>query len=175
MGTFREFNRKHDTSFCLREQEAAPPGGMGDAPADPQSKTSEPHLDFLGRELNARTEDLEIAIQSGPIPLYQIPDYSKKWGFKILPPIEVYVKKVGEDQFRVTFPFEQLYAMNPKKFVTVENGVMVYYQGPVRNEEAVMTREELMNAWAKPLEGGGAGGPMGAMGGMGSMPPIGGM
>jgi hypothetical protein len=176
MGTFREFINKHDRRFQLREQEAAPAGGSAPPPSDPEKKTSEPHLDFLGKELNAQTEDLEAAIQSGPLTLYgKIPDYSGQWGFKILPPIQAGVKKVGDDQFEVTFPFVQMYAQNRNQFVTFRDGVMYYYQGPVRNEKVVMTREELMNAWAEPLAGGG-GGPMGGPpGGMGGAPPIGGM
>ncbi len=177
MVTFREFIHKYDWHFSLREQEAAPSGGSAPPPSDPQKKTSEPHVDFLGKELNAQPEDIETAIQSGPLTLYgDIPDYSTKWGFKILPPIHVQIKKVGDDQFEVTFPFTQLYAMNRNQFVTYRDGVMYYYRGPVRDEKIVMTREELMKAWGKPLEGGGGGAPMGAPpGGMGGGPPIGGM
>lgn len=182
MGTFRQFINNQNINFKIRE-EAAPSGGVSAAPTDPNNDSEEEYSDpftkSFGKEFGIKSEDLDAAIEAGPISFNVIPDYYDKWGFVINPPIDVYVKKAGDYQYEVTFPFSDIYKDNPYRFIDTNEwrkGNYQYYQGHVQDEVVIMSKEELMSNWHKALEGGGA--PMGGGGmpmGGGGMPPMGGM
>ena len=184
MRTFRHFMIEHRATFNLREEEAAPPGGV-DTGDQGTSTTNKHHFSSLEREFDI--DDIGPALEGDSVTLFQIPDYG--WGFRVLPPIQTMVKEIGgnndtgDAQYEVTF---MLTTLNRKKFVLPykDGETPQYYEGPIEDQTVMMTQEELSNAMAKPIEdsggmgapmGGGMGDPMG--GGMGAPmggPPMGG-
>lgn len=160
MASFRSFIRAHDFPCSLREQDAPPP-------ANPENKTNKHHFDFLQQGLGIADKDFDAALE-GSQTLYQLPDYG--WGFKVNPPVQVIIKHRSDGNYDVTFMLSQKKITNPKSFVLPykQDEQPTYYEGPVEDKTEVMSQEELSNAMAKPLEGGGA------QMGMGGMPPMGG-
>jgi len=180
MTAFRKFLRDHDVSFSLREQEAAPPSGVGSPPTDPQSDSGYENVpNSMAREFNVPEKALRAALETGTLTLQQLPqNIQEKWGFYVRPPIDVSVEEIGNELWNVSFPLRMLYASNPQIFYYQdEKGNTYQYNGPVEDQTIQLSTNSLMQAWqGKAFAGAGGGGGMPPMGGappmMGGAPPM---
>lgn len=185
--SFRQFMATQHFPCNLREDEAAPSvGAAPPSPGDPDNKTNKYHFDMLQQQLGMDDEGLTAALESDPVEVYQVPDYSSKWGFSVIGPVSAVVQKRPDGNFSITYQLSQKKLMSPKSFILPykQGQRPIRYEGPVEDKTEIISAEELQDIMTTAFQNGGAA-PAGAMGGMppgspgapptGGMPPMGGM
>lgn len=153
--SFRQFMN----NFC--EAEAAPSIGAN----PPEEKDNSHHFDFLKRQLGIGDDEFDAIISSGEITIYKMPDYSKKWGFLVNPPVNAFVEKQENGNFYVYFMLKNKKTMSPKSFFLPykEGESPIYYQGPVEDKTEIMNERDLQDCISKPYEQPTQPNPMGGM------------
>lgn len=166
MFTFKQFIEHNNFVCSLFEQDAAPPGSVPAAPQNPDNKTTNNyHLDFLQRQLDIDDDSLKAALEGNAMPVFQVPDYSRSWGFLVTKPCTATVEERPDGNFNITFQLDKLGRKSfIKPYQKGENPEA--YMGEIENKTEIITREELQNILVKPYASmaGGAGAPP-------SMPP----
>lgn len=180
---FREFINQYPFVVSIFKEEAAPAMGTDNAPpSNPDNKNNDQHFDAMKGQLGMEDDDFDAALSSGSITIWMPRDFSEKWGFVVSGVLQADVNKRPDGMYDVLFHLKDKKLMMPKAFILPykQGQRPINYNGPVEDKTEVMTPEELQDAMAKPLEGGGmaAGGgdPMGGMGmpSAGGTPPMGG-
>lgn len=122
-------------------------------PAANQEKTNAYFPDFFGREFSVKQRDFEAALEGDALTLYgdKIPDFG--WPFRVAGNIHVFIEKIDDNLYKVTFPLKQLYRDNPYLFYHrwQEGQRPMYWQGPVEDKVETMTKEQLLDAWVEPF------------------------
>lgn len=177
MTRFRHYVRLNPFRITLREDEAAPAGGTPESPDNPSNTTNKYHFDALKQQLGIEDDELQAALESDSVQLWKCPDFSSKWGFMVVGPVNASLQERPDGSFNVTFQLRQKRQMSGSRaFIRpYEQGQRpMYYEGPVDDKMEIMRKEELADLMTAPLAHGGApmGGGMGGMGGapMGGMP-----
>jgi hypothetical protein len=158
--TFRHFLKLNDFSCSLFEQDAAPSiGASPPAPVNPDNKpTNKHHFDFLKRQLGIGDDEMDSAIESTPIQVFKIPDYSDKWGYLVVGDCTAIASKRSDGNYDVTFQLFQKHIMSPNAFILPykkgENPIV--YKGDVEDETETVTEEELEDMVAAPFSAAGA-------------------
>lgn len=164
--------RRHPINISIREDEAAPSmGGAPAAPGNPDSKTNKHHFDSLERGLGMDDEGMTAALEGNSITVWQVPDYSSKWGYLVSGPVDASVEKRPDGNYSVTYQLKQKKLMEPKSFtLPYKKGERpMYYNGPVNDETVIVGEEELQDMMVVPFAKVGGAQP-GAMGGPGGAP-----
>jgi hypothetical protein len=153
--TFRQFINLNDFPCSLLEQDAAPTmGAAPQAPDNPDNKpTNKHHFDFLKRQLGIGDNEMTSAIESTPIQVFKVPDYSNKWGYLVVGDCTAIASKRSDGNYDVTFQLFQKHIMNPNAFILSykkgENPII--YKGDVEDETEIVTEEELQDMVSTPL------------------------
>lgn len=131
------------------ETEAAPSIG-----ANPPEKDNSHHFDFLKKQLGIDDESFDSVISTGEITLYKMPDYSRKWGFIVNPPVGTFVEKQDNGNYHVKFMLKNKKIISPKSFYLPykKGDNPIYYQGPIEDKIEIMSEKELQDCIAKPYE-----------------------
>lgn len=167
MGTFKQFMK------LFEDDMTAPSAGVPKSPDSPESSESKNknHFDALDNI----GIDVDAAIEGGIITVYKIPKYN--WGFSVMPPVQAEVEKLDDGNYSVRFMLADKKLLSPRAFYHTYNKGQrpAPYEGSVEDKTEVMTKDELQDVMAAPLEGMGAGmgGPPPGMGG--GPPGMGGM
>lgn len=153
------------------EDEAAP--AMGSAPStsgDPNSTTNKYHISALQSQLGIGDDEMMSTLEGEPVQVWQVPDYSSKWGFMVQGPCTGILKHRPDGSFDITYQLAQKKLMEPKAFIRPyrQGERPISFDGPVTDQTETITPEELNDIIATPFKSGGvpAGGGMGGMGGM---------
>lgn len=153
MLTFKEFIKNNNFVCSLLEQDAAPTAGAApESPANPQTTNSN-HFSFLKRQLGINSKDLDSALEGNSMPIFQVPDYSDKWGFLVGGTCTAIIKKRSDDNYDVTFQLEDKYLMEPESFIKPykKGDNPIAYQGKIENKTEIVTKDELQDMMAKPF------------------------
>jgi hypothetical protein len=168
--TFREFMVLNDFNCSLFEQDSAPVSGAApEAPENPDNKTTNQyHFSSLKRQFGMDDDSLKAALEGNSMPVFQVPDYSYKWGFLVIGPCTVVVKQRSDGNYDITFQLEDKKLMEPESFIKpYEKGERpIVYQDKITDKEEIITFKELQDMMAKPYAGMAAG--------AGAAPPMGG-
>jgi hypothetical protein len=168
--TFREFITLNDFNCSLFEQDSAPTSGAApEAPENPDNKTTNQyHFSSLKRQLGIDDQGLKAALQGNSMPVFQVPDYSYKWGFLVIGTCPAVVEQRSDGNYNITFQLEDKKLMEPESFIKpYEKGERpIVYQGKITDKKETITPKELQDMMAKPFAGMAAG--------AGAAPPMGG-
>lgn len=170
--TFSDFLHSKKCNFVF-EDEAAPSIGGESPPSNPDNVTNKHHFDSLQQQFGIGDEALQSALESDPIQVYKVPDYSEQWGFLVVGPCSAVAKKRSDGNFDLTFQLKEKKMMNPKSFIySYKQGeTPTRYQGSIEDQTVVVSNEELQDIMATPYSGmiGGQASPMSGMSPMGGM------
>ncbi len=180
IASFRHFMRDQYFPCSIREEEAAP--SIGSSPSTPgnpdNSTTNKYHFDSLKQQFGIGDDEMTAALEGDPIQIWQVPDYSSKWGYLVSGPCSAIVKQRTDGNYDITFQLAQKKLMNPQSFIMpYKKGERpLKFDGEVTDQKEIISSEELQDIMTKPLATGGMpqGGGMGADPSMGGAPPMGG-
>ncbi len=161
-------------SFRSFVEDASPASGSPSAPDNPKT-TNRYHFDAMKQQLGIDDDDFKAVLESEPIQIWQVPDYSSKWGFMVTGPVSAIIKRRSDGNYDLTFQLSEKKLLRPRDFILpYEKGERpVRFEGRIEDKTETVTARELQDMLAAPLAQGGAAMPGGPMGG-GGMPPMGG-
>ena len=152
--TFKQFMKANDFFCSFLEQDAAPVmGGSSGAPENPDNKTTNKHhFDQLQQQFGIGDEELQAALEGGTIPIFQVPDYSDKWGFLVVGPCSTTLEMRKDGNFEVTFQLVQKKLMDPKSFIfPYKKGQRpLRYEGKIEDKVEIMNPEEIQDLMTLP-------------------------
>jgi hypothetical protein len=156
--TFKQFIKANDFSCSIFEQDAAPSmSGPSGAPENPDNKTTNKyHFDTIQQQFGIGDEELQAALENGIIPVFQVPDYSDKWGFLVVGPCSATIVASKDGNYEITYQLVQKKLMNPKSFILpYKKGERpLRFNGNIEDKTEIITPEELQDlmtvAYAQP-------------------------
>lgn len=148
--TFKDFICRHNFSCSLIEQESAPSGETAKQPDNPRT-TNKHHFSFLKKELGIDDDSFDAAMEGNSIPVFKVPDYSKKWGFLVIGPCTATVEKRSDGNYLITYQLLDKHLMDPHSFIYPykkgENPMI--YNGDVEDKTETISAEEFQDILAK--------------------------
>lgn len=152
--SFKEFVLSQKNAQ-FKEQDAAPSiGAVPETPSNPKNSTTNKHFfSSLKRQMGMDNDGLRATLEGDAVTIFQVPDYSKKWGFLVAGPCPAVLSERKDGNYDITYLLTQKQLLNPESFIlSYKAGDDINtFTGKIEDKTEIIDPESLQDILTKPF------------------------